>query len=169
MAGVPLSQPPMANTLPPTFQTWEPPHWTTCVVAGQGAAERIELIVGHAGLISSSCASAARVPQSWRARRLDARRAEHLPLRPQQPALLPVPVALLLGFALVVQLLALGQRDLQLRAALGVEVHLERHEGHALARDRVVSWTISRVCSSSLRRRRGSCWKKRPTVVNSGM
>jgi len=29
-----FSQPPMAKTLPPTFQTWLPPHWMTCVVAG---------------------------------------------------------------------------------------------------------------------------------------
>src|ERR1051325_456037 len=55
---------------------------------------------------------------------------------PQQPAPLARPVALLLGLTLVVQLLALGQRDLDLGAALVVEIDLERHDGHALALDR---------------------------------
>src|SRR3974390_3109623 len=42
--------------------------------------------------------------------------------RPQQAALLAVPVALLLGLALVVQLLAFGQRQFHLRAPLLVEI-----------------------------------------------
>src|SRR5262245_4129168 len=59
-----------------------------------------------------------------------------LSLVAQQPAALARPVALLLGLALVVQLLALGQRDLDLGPALVVEIDLERHDGHALALDR---------------------------------
>ena len=34
---LPSFQPPMAKTLPPTFQTSEPPHWTTWVVEGSEA------------------------------------------------------------------------------------------------------------------------------------
>src|SRR5215469_10304165 len=59
-----------------------------------------------------------------------------LTLRPHQPAALALPGALLLGFALVVELLAAGERKLDLGAALFVEIELERHEGHALALDR---------------------------------
>src|SRR5258705_5669510 len=58
------------------------------------------------------------------------------PLIAHQAALFAVPVALLLGFALVVQLLALGERKLDLGAALVVEIELERHQGHALPLDR---------------------------------
>src|ERR1044072_1079079 len=58
------------------------------------------------------------------------------PLLPQQPPLLALPVALLLGLALVVQLLAARQREFDLGAALLVEIELERHERHSLALDR---------------------------------
>src|SRR5215470_17720255 len=57
-------------------------------------------------------------------------------LLPHQPAALAIPVALALGLTLVVQLLALGECDLDLGAALLVEIELERNEGHALALDR---------------------------------
>src|SRR5437868_3357173 len=57
-------------------------------------------------------------------------------LVPHQPAALARPVALLLGLALVVQLLALGERDLDLGATLVVEIDLQRHDRHALALDR---------------------------------
>src|SRR5688572_33279639 len=60
-------------------------------------------------------------------------------LRAHQPAAFPFPRALLLGLALVVQLLALGQRELHLGAALVVEIELERHQRHALALDRARS------------------------------
>src|SRR5262249_57234863 len=46
------------------------------------------------------------------------------------------PAALLVGFALVVQLLAAGERKLELGAALVVEIELERHQRHSLALDR---------------------------------
>src|SRR6266478_7886019 len=59
-----------------------------------------------------------------------------LSLGPQQPSALALPAALLLGFALVVQLLAAGERKLELGAALLVEIKLERHERHSLALDR---------------------------------
>src|ERR1044072_560572 len=59
-----------------------------------------------------------------------------LPLLSQQAPLLAVPVALLLALALVVQLLALGERELDLGAALVVEIELQRHQGHAVALDR---------------------------------
>src|SRR5215475_10701512 len=54
-------------------------------------------------------------------------------LGPQQPPALALPAALLLGLALVVELLAAGERKLDLGAALLVEIELERHERHALA------------------------------------
>src|SRR5258708_37268025 len=53
-----------------------------------------------------------------------------------QAAFFARPVALLLGLALVVQLLALGERELDLGPALVVEIELERHQRHALALDR---------------------------------
>src|SRR5581483_5584247 len=59
-----------------------------------------------------------------------------LTLLPQQTPLLARPVALLLGLALVVQLLAAGERELDLCTALVVEIELERHQRHALALDR---------------------------------
>src|SRR5262244_3226472 len=62
--------------------------------------------------------------------------AARLSLGPQQPSALPLPAALLLGLALVVQLLATGERKLELGAALVVEVELERHQRHSLALDR---------------------------------
>src|ERR1700754_2317551 len=52
----------------------------------------------------------------------------------QDPRLVAVPVALFLGRALVVLFLALGEADLELRAAL-VPVQVERHQGVALAFD----------------------------------
>src|SRR5688572_456360 len=58
-----------------------------------------------------------------------------LALGPQQTALLALPVAALLGLALVPLLLALGEAELDLGDAARVEVERERHEGHALARD----------------------------------
>src|SRR5262249_48011074 len=61
------------------------------------------------------------------------RSPQRLSLGPQQPSALPLPAALLLGFALVVQLLAAGKRQLELGAALLVEIELERHERHSLA------------------------------------
>src|SRR5262245_57047856 len=62
--------------------------------------------------------------------------AGRLSLGPQQPSALPLPAALLLGFALVVQLLAARERKLELGAALLVEIELEGHERHSLALDR---------------------------------
>src|SRR5262245_34819177 len=59
-----------------------------------------------------------------------------LALGAQQSPALPVPAALLLGLALVVQLLSAGERQLDLGAALLVEIELERHQRHALALDR---------------------------------
>src|SRR3954451_1712659 len=59
-----------------------------------------------------------------------------LALGAQQPAALALPTALLLGFALVVQLLAAREPYLDLGAAFFIEVELERHQGHSLALDR---------------------------------
>ena len=50
--------------------------------------------------------------------------ANHLPPRPQQAAFFPAPVALFLALALVVQLLALGDRQQQFRPAALVEIEL---------------------------------------------
>src|SRR5262249_56559533 len=61
---------------------------------------------------------------------------KRLSLGPQQPSALALPAALLLGFALVVQLLAAGERKLELGAALVVEIELERHQRHSFALDR---------------------------------
>src|SRR6478752_3386040 len=52
-----------------------------------------------------------------------------------QAALLTRPIALLLGLAFVVHLLALCQRDLDLGASAGVEIEPERHDGYAFALD----------------------------------
>src|SRR5215212_8720419 len=57
-------------------------------------------------------------------------------LLPQQPAALAGPVALLLALAFVVQLLALGERNLDFGAAFVVEIDFQRHDCHALALDR---------------------------------
>src|SRR6266853_6294886 len=57
-------------------------------------------------------------------------------LLPQQSAALARPVALLLALALVVQLLALGERNLDLGAAFVVEIDFQRHDRHTLALDR---------------------------------
>src|SRR5215510_12195537 len=56
-------------------------------------------------------------------------------LGPQQPPALALPGALLLGLTLVVELLAARERELDLGAALLVEIELERHQRHALALD----------------------------------
>src|SRR4051812_19577374 len=52
---------------------------------------------------------------------------------PEQPLLLPLPVALLDRFALVVLLLAPSQGELDLGPAAPVEIDRERHERQALA------------------------------------
>src|SRR5262245_46965296 len=65
----------------------------------------------------------------------DTRLTSASPLGAQEPAALALPAALLLGLALVVKLLAAGERDLDLGAALLVEIELERHERHALTLD----------------------------------
>src|SRR5271156_6084099 len=52
-----------------------------------------------------------------------------------QPRLVAVPVAHLLGLALVVQLLASPKRDRNLGAAFVVEIDAQRHDRHALAFD----------------------------------
>src|SRR5471030_727110 len=54
----------------------------------------------------------------------------------EQPRPLALPVAILDRLALVVRLLAGGQRDLDLGPALLVEIDLQRHDGAALALDR---------------------------------
>src|SRR5688572_7552408 len=51
----------------------------------------------------------------------------------EQARALALPVAVLDRLALVVRLLAGGQRDLDLGAALLVEIDLQRHDGAALA------------------------------------
>ena len=56
-------------------------------------------------------------------------------LVPHQPRLVALPVALLFGLALVVQLLALGDAQFQLGDALGVEIELQRDQRHAFALD----------------------------------
>src|SRR5262245_26669596 len=58
------------------------------------------------------------------------------PLCAQEPAALAFPGTLLFSFALVVELLAARKRELDLGAALFVEIELERHKRHALALDR---------------------------------
>src|SRR6476660_2804767 len=62
--------------------------------------------------------------------------ATPLPLVAHQAALLPVPIALLLGLALVVQLLALGEAEQDLGDPTLVEIELERHDRHPLPLDR---------------------------------
>src|SRR3954451_3681056 len=54
----------------------------------------------------------------------------------QQAALLPLPVLLLLVFALVVGLAALGDGELDLGAAAAVEIDGKRNQGNALPRHR---------------------------------
>ena len=71
----------------------------------------------------------------------------------QQARALALPVAILDRLALVVRLLALGQRDLDLGAAALVEIDLQRHDGAALALDGADQLVDLRVCSSSLRGR----------------
>src|SRR5688572_5603813 len=53
-----------------------------------------------------------------------------------QPALLPLPVLLLLMLALVVRLAAAGKGELDFGPAARIEIDGERNERHALARDR---------------------------------
>src|SRR3954467_9678644 len=59
---------------------------------------------------------------------------------PQQPALLALPVLLLLIFAFVVALASSGQRQLDLGPAAAVEIDGERHQSHPLPRDRAVQF-----------------------------
>src|SRR5687768_2381021 len=59
-----------------------------------------------------------------------------LSLRAQEPSALTLPAALLLGFALIVQLLAARERKLDLGTTFLVEIELQRHQRHALALDR---------------------------------
>src|SRR3954463_12828919 len=54
----------------------------------------------------------------------------------QQAALLPLPILLLLIFALVMRLAALGDGELDLGATAAVEIDGERHQRHALPRHR---------------------------------
>src|SRR5215472_6429303 len=79
-----------------------------------------------------------------------------LPLGPQQPPALPFPTALLFSFTLVVQLLAAGECQLELGAALVVEIKLERHQRHSLALDRthepVDLATVQQELADTLRR-----------------
>src|SRR5690606_9432255 len=56
----------------------------------------------------------------------------------QQAPLLPLPVLLLLVFALVVALAAPGERELDLRPAAAVEIDAQWHERHALPGDRAM-------------------------------
>src|SRR5258707_13449348 len=58
------------------------------------------------------------------------------PRRSAIAALLPAPIALLLGLALVMQFLALGDGEQQLGAAAFIEIELERDQRHPLAVDR---------------------------------
>src|SRR6476660_9908515 len=58
-----------------------------------------------------------------------------LPLGAQQAASLAFPAALLLGFALIVQLFAARERKLNLGTAFFIEIQLEGDEGHPLAFD----------------------------------
>src|SRR5437773_303439 len=68
--------------------------------------------------------------------RAEARQARGSSLVAHDARFLAVPVALLGGLALVVQLLALRERQLELRDAACVEIKFERNERHALALDR---------------------------------
>src|SRR5215212_5409165 len=88
------------------------------------------------GLIQRLSASPSRVGMFARAQR--ARRPPSSATVAQQPALLPLPVLLLLIFALVGRLAALGERQLDLGPAAAVEIDGERDEGHALAGDGAV-------------------------------
>src|SRR5256886_16076777 len=63
-------------------------------------------------------------------------RGPMLALSPQQPPALRLPAAFLLGFALVMLLLAPRKRQLELGAALLVEIELDRHQRHSLPLDR---------------------------------
>src|SRR5215207_11378745 len=62
-------------------------------------------------------------------RRAPTRGRSLLTLLPHQSAPLSIPVALLLGLALVAERLAARQAELDLRATLVVEVQLQRHDG----------------------------------------
>src|SRR5438067_267987 len=56
--------------------------------------------------------------------------------RPQQPPLFPAPVALLLAFAFVVQLLAFCHGQQELGTTAFIEIKLQRDQRHAFALDR---------------------------------
>src|ERR1044072_6950170 len=92
---------------------------------------------GPNGLIqrlSASCSRLGMLAAMVRANQLFAGSA----MVPHQPALLALPVLLLLIVALVVELAPLGQRDLDLGPAAAVEIDAERHQRHALAGDGAV-------------------------------
>ena len=64
------------------------------------------------------------------------RQAEASATVAKQAALLALPIAALLGFALVVQFLTARERQFQLGASPVVEIDAQRHERHAVALDR---------------------------------
>src|SRR5262245_18512850 len=68
----------------------------------------------------------------WRRRRLRAI-GSFSPLLAHQPRALAIPVALLLGLALVVQLLAASEAEFHFGAAARVEIHLQRDQREAFA------------------------------------
>src|SRR5690606_22884433 len=88
---------------------------------------------------SSSSRPIIRSRKFTRAARAEARKAAGSALAAaaflQQPPLLAVPVAVLLGLALVEGLLALTEPDQHLGHAALVEIELERHDGVALPLD----------------------------------
>src|SRR3989304_6172433 len=83
------------------------------------------------GPVMSSCVSRGKISMPMRRSEAIA-----LALLPHEPAAFALPGAFLFGLALVVQLLALGKRELDLGAAFFIEIELERHHRHALALDR---------------------------------
>ena len=62
------------------------------------------------------------------------------------------PMSASFGLALVVQLLAAAERDLDLGAALFVEIELERHDRHAFPLDRAGSLLICALMQQQLAR-----------------
>src|SRR5581483_5663540 len=83
----------------------------------------------------SSVAGRARVGSTSPGTRCAMSALTRSPLLAHQAPLLALPIALLLGVALVVDLLAAGKPKLDLGDASGIEIELERHERHALALD----------------------------------
>src|SRR5690606_11064929 len=124
---VPAKRHRIARTIPP--RDW-PPRCTPEIYA------RMRPLCSSNGGCSSvgrvpDCDSGCRGFESHQPPQIpEARRARASPLLgplAQQALLLALPVALLLGLALVVLLLALGEADLHLHAALGV-MQVERHQ-----------------------------------------